>query len=214
MYDLDFKAVRLDHKSVKDGVIEGYASLFGEVDTGGDIVQRGAFAASLAAMSNTNRKVKMLWQHDPGHPIGVWDEVREDERGLYVKGRVLSEVAKGRDVLALIGAGAIDGLSIGYRTLQASRDAKGNRVLETLEIWEVSVVTFPMLQSARVDATKAAAMDKREFERKLTQDAGFSRSVARALMGGGVDAVKAMQDAGKGSDELAALLKARINLCH
>jgi HK97 family phage prohead protease len=94
----------------------------------------------------------MLWQHDPQEPIGVWDEVREDSKGLWVKGRILDKLQRGREAITLIGAGAIDGLSIGYRTKTATRNDKGQRLLEELELWEVSLVTFPMLPSARVRA--------------------------------------------------------------
>ncbi|RYH11186.1 HK97 family phage prohead protease [Tropicimonas sp. IMCC6043] len=139
--------------TVRDGsVIEGYASLFGLKDQGNDIVQPGAYRASLQALQDSDRRVKMLWQHDPAQPIGVWDEVREDERGLRVKGRILTDVAKGREAAALIEAGAIDGLSIGYRTKRAEKDAAGRRLLHDLELWEVSLVTFPMLAEARVGA--------------------------------------------------------------
>jgi uncharacterized protein len=139
--------------TVTDGrVIQGYASLFGRRDQGGDVVQKGAYATSLKALATAGRRVKMLWQHDPARPIGVWDEVREDATGLYVKGRILDEVAQGREAAALLAAGAIDGLSIGYRTLRAERDGKGNRLLAELELWEVSLVTFPMLPEARVTA--------------------------------------------------------------
>ena len=138
---------------VTDGrVIEGYASLFGKRDQGGDVVQPGAYKGSLAALGAADRRVKMLWQHDPAQPIGVWDEVREDAVGLWVKGRILSEVEKGREAAALLAAGAIDGLSIGYRTVKAERDGKGQRLLSELELWEVSLVTFPMLPEARVAA--------------------------------------------------------------
>jgi uncharacterized protein len=133
-------------------MIEGYASLFGRRDQGGDVVQKGAYAVSLKALAAAGRRVKMLWQHDPARPIGVWEEVREDATGLYVKGRILDEVAQGREAAALLAAGAIDGLSIGYRTLRAERDGKGNRLLAELELWEVSLVTFPMLPEARVAA--------------------------------------------------------------
>jgi len=132
--------------------ISGYASLFGDADQGGDVVEAGAYAASLKAVAAAGRSIKMLWQHDPAQPIGVWDEVREDARGLWVRGRILSSVAKGREAAALIAAGAIDGLSIGYRTLRASKNTKGQRLLSELELWEVSLVTFPMLPSARVGA--------------------------------------------------------------
>jgi len=138
---------------VTDGrMIEGYASLFDKRDQGGDVVRPGAYKASLAALGAADRRVKMLWQHDPAQPIGVWDEVREDAVGLWVKGRILTEVEKGREAAALLAAGAIDGLSIGYRTVKAERDGKGRRLLSELELWEVSLVTFPMLPEARVSA--------------------------------------------------------------
>lgn len=147
--------------TLTDGaVVEGYASLFGVADQGGDVVQAGAYAASLRAMAAAGRSVKLLWQHDPGQPIGIWDEVREDGRGLWVKGRLLTDVARGREAAALIAAGAIEGLSIGYRTVKAARDSKGQRLLTELELWEVSLVTFPMLPEARVAAkgTEPAAL--------------------------------------------------------
>lgn len=151
---LEHKFCRLgEDLSVSEGaVIDGYASLFGACDQGGDVVGTGAYARSLAAMAAAGGRVKMLWQHDPAQPIGVWDEVREDGRGLYVKGRVLTEVEKGREAAALLAAGAIDGLSIGYRTVKAEKDGKGRRLLQEVELWEVSLVTFPMLPGARVGA--------------------------------------------------------------
>lgn len=142
-----------DGLSLVEGTrIEGYASLFGEMDQGGDLVAAGAYAASLDRLAKKGRGVKLLWQHDPTQPIGIWDEVREDKRGLYVKGRLLTEVARGREAAALIEAGAIDGLSIGYRTVKAHKDDAGRRVLSEVELWEVSLVTFPMLPEARIGA--------------------------------------------------------------
>lgn len=146
--------------AVTDGLgIEGYASLFGKRDQGGDVVAAGAYGGSLARLGAAGRRVKMLWQHDPTQPIGVWDEVREDARGLWVKGRILADVEKGREAAALLAAGAIDGLSIGYRTVKAERDGKGQRLLTELELWEVSLVTFPMLPEARVAAKGDAPED-------------------------------------------------------
>ena len=133
-------------------VIEGYASLFGAADQGGDVVAPGAYAASLKAMAGQGRRVRMLWQHDPAQPIGIWDEVIEDARGLRVKGRLLDSVARGREAAALITAGAIEGLSIGYRTIRATKTVKSQRLLTELDLWEVSLVTFPMLPAARVSA--------------------------------------------------------------
>ena len=136
---------------LSDGtVIEGYASLFGQTDQGGDVVVAGAYAKSLSALAARGGKVRMLWQHDPARPIGVWEEIREDTRGLWVKGRLLPEVAQAREAAALIAAGALDGLSIGFRTVEAARDQKGRRLLTEIELWEVSLVTFPMLPAARL----------------------------------------------------------------
>jgi len=109
--------------------IVGYASLFGSADQGGDVVEAGAYAASLARLKEAGRGVKMLWQHDPSQPM---------------------EVQAGREALALLKAGAIDGLSIGYRTIQASKTTGGGRALKEIDLWEVSLVTFPMLPEARV----------------------------------------------------------------
>lgn len=155
---LETKFRRFDGElALKDGAaIEGYASLFGAPDQGGDVVQPGAYGASLAALGKAGGSVKMLWQHDPARPIGVWDEVREDGRGLFVRGRLLTEVQAGREALALLKAGAIDGLSIGYRTRRAEKAAAG-RLLHEIELWEVSLVTFPMLAEARVQATAATS---------------------------------------------------------
>lgn len=153
--------IQLEHKSLEVAqglrfgpgrVVEGYASLFGLSDQGGDIVLKGAYASSLARLARDGVKVKMLWQHDPLQPIGIWDEVREDDKGLWVRGRILSDVAQGREAEALLTAGAIDGLSIGYRTVKSVKDDRGKRLLAELDLWEVSLVTFPMLRQARVQA--------------------------------------------------------------
>ena len=162
--DLEHKFCRIGGEvSLVDGhVIEGYASIFGLVDQGGDTVGPGAYGRSLERLAQKGGRVKMLWQHDPREPIGVWDEVREDDKGLYVKGRILTDVGRGREAAALVGAGAIDGLSIGYRTVKAQKNDKGQRLLSELELWEVSLVTFPMLPEARVgqkgDEPEAAAL--------------------------------------------------------
>jgi HK97 family phage prohead protease len=140
--------------ALKDGAeISGYASLFGAADQGGDAVQKGAYGASLARLAKAGGGVKMLWQHDPTQPIGVWDEVREDAKGLFVKGRLLLDVARAREAHVLVQAGAIDGLSIGYRVIRAepNRETGGRNLLE-VDLWEVSLVTFPMLPSARAEA--------------------------------------------------------------
>jgi hypothetical protein len=141
-----------------EGAFEGYASLFGVVDLGRDLVLPGAFRESLALRPPA--AVKMLWQHEPRHPLGVWRDIREDGRGLHVAGQLDLSVAKAREAHALMRSGAVDGLSIGFRTLRSRKDASsGVRRLEKLDLWEISIVTFPMLPGARVGLVKAAARD-------------------------------------------------------
>ncbi|PYE88384.1 HK97 family phage prohead protease [Phyllobacterium leguminum] len=136
-----------------DGSFSGYASLFGEVDLGLDIIERGAFAKSLKTRGASG--IRMLWQHDANEPIGVWTQIREDARGLYVEGRLAKGVPKARDALELMKSGAIDGLSIGFRAVKARKEAKtGIRRISEADLWEISVVTFPMLPSARVSNVK------------------------------------------------------------
>ena len=132
----------------KDGAlpIKGYASLWGVADLNGDVVARGAFSASLA---KTGAKgVRMLNQHEGRAAVGVWDEMVEDERGLFVRGHVMDWSAEARFASALSRAGALDGLSIGFRSSRARREGR-LRVLVEVELWEVSLVTFPMLPGAR-----------------------------------------------------------------
>jgi HK97 family phage prohead protease len=210
MSAIDHKSFALEWKAEADGSIEGYASIFGNVDQGGDQVAKGAFRASL----KKPRQVKMLRDHDTRKVIGVWDELLEDATGLRVKGHLILSVAEAQETYDLVKAGALDGLSIGYRTTKAKMDASGVRIIQEAELWEVSVVTFPMNELAVIDAVKAADMTERDMERRLMQDAGFSRSVARRLMAGGLNAVKAMQDAGADREDLWAALRARAQLHH
>ena len=136
-----------------DGTVEGYASLFGELDQARDMMMRGAFAETLSARGI--RRVPMLFQHDPSEPVGIWLELREDHRGLFARGRLIPEVARGRELLSLLRAGAIDGLSIGFRTSKARIDPKTRiRRIYAVDLWEISIVTFPMLAGARVRAVK------------------------------------------------------------
>lgn len=127
-------------------VIEGYASLWGVADLNRDVVAKGAFAASLAKTGAGG--VRMLHQHEGRAVVGVWDRMVEDDRGLFVRGRIMDWSAEARFATALAKAGAMDGLSIGFRAVKARRDA-ALRVLTEVDLWEVSLVTFPMLQGAR-----------------------------------------------------------------
>ena len=129
--------------------IEGYASLFNIVDDGGDIILPGAFAASLK--ESGAKGVRMLFQHDPREPVGIWLSLVEDGRGLKVRGRLTQGASRADDLARLIEEGAIDGLSIGFRARAAGRDRRsGLRRLGSVELIEISLVTFPMLRSARI----------------------------------------------------------------
>lgn len=159
-----------------DGRFSGYASVFGEVDLGKDRIERGAFLNSL--VERGARGVRMLYQHDPGEPIGAWTVIREDARGLYVEGQLSPGVARAREVFSLMKSGALDGLSIGFRTVKARSDPKTGvrRILEA-DLWEISVVTFPMLPSARVSDVKQA----RFFRDRETELVRHMRRAAKMM---------------------------------
>ena len=138
-----------------DGTVEGYASLFGELDAARDMVMPGAFARTLK--SRGLRRIPMLFQHDPAEPVGVWLELAEDFRGLRARGKLIPEVARARELLALVKSGAVDGLSIGFRTVKGRIDpvTRVRRIID-LDLWEISIVTFPLLAGARVRAVKGS----------------------------------------------------------
>jgi HK97 family phage prohead protease len=179
----------MEHKSVafelkkepdEDGVFEGYASVFGVVDQGMDVVERGAFTKSLGS----GRNVKMLWQHDSAQPIGVFDVMQEDERGLFVRGRLLKGIKQSEEAMVLMRAGAIDSMSIGYRVSEAAEEGGGRiRKLMHVDLFEISLVTFPMLEVAKITAMKSITTI-REFEKAL-RDAGFSKTEAKAIAADG-----------------------------
>jgi HK97 family phage prohead protease len=151
-----------------DGIIEGYASLFGEIDSSRDMVMPGAFSQTLKLRGM--RRIPMLFQHDPSEPVGIWLDLHEDSRGLFARGRLIPDVARARELLALVTAGAIDGLSIGYRTVGAKIDPRTRvRKLHQVDLWEVSIVTFPLLNGARVRAAKAATQPRQSFARKRAE---------------------------------------------
>lgn len=185
-----------------DGSFSGYASLFGKVDLGKDAVERGAFAKCLRTRGASG--IRMLFQHDPNEPIGAWTEIREDARGLFVRGQLARDVRRAREVLSLMRGGALDGLSIGFRAVKARRDpATGIRRIIEADLWEISVVTFPMLPEARIETVKGTRGKRlptiREFECWLTRDAGLSRSDARAVIAKGFASLVRGREAVPGS---------------
>lgn len=193
MPERECKFAPVDLKSVaSDGTFTGYASLFGEPDLAGDVVMPGAFASSLEERGTPG--IKMLFQHDPAEPIGVWLDIREDDTGLFVRGRLMEEVARAREILSLMRAGVLDGLSIGFRTVTARTDPEtGHRILDHVDLWEISVVTFPMLPDARIGQIKTVGPHRRpterEFERWLRRDAGLTRREARLVIARGFRAL-------------------------
>lgn len=194
----------------EDGSFSGYASLFGAVDLGQDAVEPGAFAKSLKARGAGG--IRMLYQHDPNEPIGRWTSIMEDRRGLLVRGQLSVATRRGHEVLALMRDGALDGLSIGFRTVKARKDAAtGVRRIVEADLWEISVVTFPMLPGARVAQVKQGAQPLptiREFERWLTRDAGLTRSEARAVIARGFASLKDARDAiANETRDLAGLIR-------
>jgi hypothetical protein len=161
-----------------DGTVEGYASLFGEIDQARDMVMRGAFADTLRQRGV--RRIPMLFQHDPAEPVGVWLELHEDHRGLYARGKLIPEVTRGRELLSLLREGAIDGLSIGFRTVQGRIDPRTRvRRLHAVDLWEISIVTFPLLTGARVRAVKQASPELRPSLARMRAERDW-----RAVMGG------------------------------
>ena len=138
------------------GVFIGYASLFNQRDLSGDIVMPGAFYASL--LRRPAEDIRMLFQHDPAEPVGTWLDVRETDKGLFVRGRFDKNVQRGRELLSLLESGGIDGLSIGFKTVSSRKDrATAARLLTKIDLWEISLVTFPMLEGARVSAVKSSS---------------------------------------------------------
>lgn len=179
--------IKLAGDDAAAGTIEGYGSVFNLVDRGGDVVAPGAFKGSLAAWKKKKQAPAMLWQHDSYSPVGVWTDLLEDDVGLKLKGQLVLDVPQASSARALIAAGAVKGLSIGYRTLDYDIDrTTGVRTLKKVELWEISLVTFPMLPEALISGVKGE-FDARTFERALRgeglseREAKLAVSVARKL---------------------------------
>jgi HK97 family phage prohead protease len=181
----------------EDGTFEGYGSVFGNVDADGDVIEPGAFTKSLLNHRSHQTLPALLWMHDPYNPVGRYLEVREDLRGLYVKGQLILESTQGRDAYALLKGGAVNGLSIGYVPKSWEFDkAQKTRKLKEVDLWEVSLVTFPANALARVMAVKnkIASGDVptlRELERFLCRECGMSRKESLLLLKSGYDAYAA-----------------------
>lgn len=182
--DFTFELKDVDEK----GRFSGYGAVFGNVDQGGDRILPGAFNKSLKAFSEGTARPKMLWQHDPSQVIGVWEKMASDKTGLQVEGRLLTSLPRGKEVHTLLEEKALDGLSIGYQTIDyATTKEDGNRVRELKEVnlWEVSVVTFPMNTAATVTDVKQLG-SPREVE-QILREAGVPNAFAKLVAIHGYD---------------------------
>lgn len=199
----------------EDGTFAGYGSVFGNVDGGGDVVAKGAFAASLKAIKEAGDPLPALWQHNSREPIGGFDLLEEDDHGLKVSGFLLKgEVTRAAEAYALMKRRIVKGLSIGYYVRKDSWDEKtGIRTLIELELVEISIVTFPMNEEATVDSVKSMERTLKsgnlptlpEFEKFLCE-AGFSNTQAKAIAGNGLRKLLDRREAdGETSDTLKIL---------
>ncbi|WP_061976667.1 HK97 family phage prohead protease [Aureimonas sp. AU20] len=159
------------------GFVSGYASLFERTDLSGDRIRPGAFARALHERGVGG--IRMLWQHDPTKPIGVWTRLIEDGRGLLAEGQLALDTAQGREAFALLRAEALDGLSIGFRT-RASRPLRergARRLLLDIDLLEISIVTFPMQEAARVREARGDLLHRFAAAARRIADATLSPSI-------------------------------------
>lgn len=205
-----YLTVPAEYSKVMDtGTFSGYASIFGNVDLGGDIVERGAFKDIVV---NREGKVTVLWQHDSRAPVGI-ATVRQDDKGLAFDGQLVLEDPTARKALAHMKAGSVRGMSIGYDVNPggATIMESGIRKLEDLKLWEISVVTWGMNPLAGVTDAKEKARQIttiREFEDFLRDEAKFSHAQAKLLASGGWKTLQAARDEPVNvADEVSSLVK-------
>lgn len=209
----------LDTKALKDdGTFEGYGSVFDNVDSYGEIVKKGAFADTL---KKNGGSVVMLFNHDRDQPIGQWEGLKEDSKGLFGKGVLDLNVQRAKEIYSLLKSGAIKGLSIGYRLLkwEIDPDDKNILLLTGIDLKEISAVVFPANTAATVTDVKAAVafsevveaikagkpLPIKAFEDAL-RDVGFSRSQATAVASRGYKAVQGEPEGKSASDVLSEML--------
>ena len=173
-------------KSVAEtGVFSGYGSVYGVLDEGDDVVSPGCFTESLADWSSKGRMPAMLWQHSSREVLGTYLTMKEDPVGLYVEGQLALKTQRGAEAYELMQMKALSGLSIGFMTREDSYDQKtGVRTIKRADLWECSVVTFPMNDHARIAAVKSIEEigDLNGAELYLREVGGVSRSEAKAIV--------------------------------
>lgn len=213
---MNFHDIGFEIKEVKSsGAFAGYGSVYNVVDQGDDIVAPGAFADSLAELAAKNRMPAMLWQHNSAEPCGAYTLMKEDANGLYLEGKLALKTQRGAEAYELLQMKAISGLSIGFMTRQDSFDQKtGIRTINKADLWEVSLVTFPCNDQARIDSVKSIdeIIDLKSAERYLRESCGLSRSAAVAFMSrlNGLKQSESVVD--KEAKQLIEALSSRLNL--
>lgn len=181
---LSTRASSIEFRAADDGTIEGYGSVFNVKDAYGDVIVPGAFAASLAAHRANSSMPAMLWSHRADEPIGVWTDMSEDSTGLLVKGKLLLDTQVGAETYTRVKSGAVKGLSIGFIADDAPIDsATGIRTVRAIDLWEVSVVTFPANPKAEITHVKNSdGLVAPKDAEKILREAGFSKSDATAFV--------------------------------
>lgn len=193
------------------GVFSGYGSVYSVVDEGDDVVEPGCFTESLSEWASKGRMPALLWQHSSRDPIGAYTVMKEDSSGLYVEGQLALKTQRGAEAYELMQMKAISGLSIGFMTREDSFDQKtGIRSIKKADLWECSVVTFPMNDQARISAVKTIEEigDLNGAESYLREVGGVSRSEAKAI----VSRLFAIARREVGQSEASADLKAITTL--
>lgn len=183
---MDYKAARFELKAVADsGTFSGYGSVYGVTDDGDDVVAPGAFTESLAECNTKGQMPALLWQHRSAEPCGAYTSMKEDSIGLYVEGTLALKTQRGAEAYELMKMKALSGLSIGFMTREDSYDHKtGVRTIKKADLWECSIVTFPMNDKARISAVKTIQEigDLNGAELYLREVGGVSRSEAKAIV--------------------------------
>lgn len=189
-----------------DGTFEGYGSVFGVKDSYDEIVEHGAFAESLGLHKSKGTMPALLWQHRSGEPIGVYTDMAEDNIGLKVSGRLALKTARGAEAYELLKMKAISGLSIGFMTREDSYDRITRiRTLKKVDLWEVSLVTFPANDAARIQGVKnIEQIESIRDAEKYLRDSGLSRTEAVAFL----SRIKCLGQRDAEGDELKRLKEA------
>ncbi|CAM0623509.1 HK97 family phage prohead protease [Acinetobacter baumannii] len=199
----------------EDGFFSGYLAVFNNIDSHGDVIRKGAFLKTIEEWNSKGKYPAIFWNHDPDEPIGVFTLMREDEKGLYVEGRLLiSDIVRAKSTYALMKVKAIDGMSIGYITIQATHDPQTMiRELLELELVEGSIVAFPSNPNSLISSVKSKLQDGElpslpEFE-KFLRESGFSKTQATVIASKGL---RHLLSESEGENEKAKSISNALNI--